>query len=144
MLELSITNMKLFDMKLSICILYFFSFFCAISLIIKNANLNYNNYIESTGWGKKKRKAFAEAYNIMITAIYNGDVSERDESRRYIDKKGIIKNSYKKFDAYGAVAYFLDTIIDGLSWRVYEKQCRIKEENKQKEKMKDITRILRK
>ena len=82
MLELSITNMKLFDMKLSICILYFFSFFCAISLnaqqkgnnlfvvkdmdieierslIIKNANLNYNNYIESTGWGKKKRKAFA-------------------------------------------------------------------------------------
>ena len=79
----------------------------------------------------------------MITAIYNGDVSERDESRRYIDKKGIIKNSYNKFDAYGAVAYFLDTIIDGLSWRVYEKQCRIKEENKQKEKMNDITRILR-
>ena len=167
MLELSITNMKLFDIKFSICILYFFSFFCAISLnaqqkgnnlfvvkdmdieierglIIKNANLNYNNYIESTGWGKKKRKAFAEAYNIMITAIYNGDISERNESRRYVDKKGIIKNSYKKFDAYGAVAYFLDTIIDGLSWRVYEKQCRIKEENKQKEKMKDITRIIRK
>lgn len=51
-----------------------------------------------------------------------------------ISIKGYNQNSYKKFDAYGAVAYFLDTIIDGLSWRVYEKQCRIKEENKQKEK----------
>lgn len=40
MLELSITNMKLFDMKLSVCILYFFSFFCAITI---NAQQKGNN-----------------------------------------------------------------------------------------------------
>lgn len=112
--------------------------------IIREADRNYNAYINSRGWRKKKRQAFANAYSELITAIYNGYISERNVGRKYIDKRGIIKNSNKGFDAYGEAAYFLDIIIDRLESNAYIEQNINEKRKVEMKKMNDITRVLNK
>lgn len=85
----------------------------SFNLIQKNANQNVQAYLDSKGWGKRKKQAFMDAYSDMISSIDNGSISGRDSSRRYIDSSGRIKNSEGRgFDAYGEAAHFLDTIVD--------------------------------
>lgn len=114
------------------------------SEVIRVGNKNYLPYVQSKGWGKKKQKAFAEAYGEIMTAIYYGYISERGVDRKYTDTRGIIKNSDKGFDAYGEVAHFIDTYLDLLVWKTNEDRRKAQEEKAEKEKMDDITRILKK
>lgn len=87
----------------------------SFDLIQKNANQNVQAYLDSKGWGKRKKQAFMDAYSDMIASIDNGNISERDSARRYVDSTGRIKNfEGRGFDAYGEAAHFLDTIVDAM------------------------------
>lgn len=83
--------------------------------LIQNIGKNLNSYISSQNWNKRKQQAFQSAVNDYIQAIDQGNISQRDVTRKYIDTTGRIKNSEnKKYDPYGEAAYFIDTIIDAL------------------------------
>ena len=98
----------------------------SFNLIQKNANQNVQAYLDSKGWGKRKKQAFIEAYSDMLSSIDNGNIKERDSARRYVDSSGRIKNSEGRgFDAYGEAAHFLDTIVDAMP--DYEEQTTQKE-----------------
>ena len=87
----------------------------SFNLIQKNANQNVQAYLNSKGWGKRKKQAFIDAYSDMLSSIDSGNIKERDSARRYVDSSGRIKNSdNNSFDAYGEAAHFLDTIVDAM------------------------------
>lgn len=115
--------------------------------LIRNADSNVNSYLDYTNWRKKKKNAFMDAYWKIITAIQKGNISERDYNRCWIDRKGVISNSTKGFDANGAVCHYLDIIIDGLVERSYYEQYSTPSQSNfdnEKEQLNDITRILKK
>lgn len=116
--------------------------------LIRNADSNVSSYLDYTNWRKKKKIAFMDAYWKIITAIQKGNISERDYGRRWIDRTGIISNSANRgFDANGAVCHYLDIIVDGLVERGFYEQYPTSTQSKsdsEKERLNDITRILKK
>lgn len=81
--------------------------------LICNASSNLESYLESTGWSRRKKDAFRESYGDYIKAIDSGNISSRDLSRNWIDSSGVLSNTTGRgFDANGAVAHYLDQIVD--------------------------------
>ena len=81
--------------------------------LIRDASSNLESYLESTGWSRKKKDAFRESYGNYINAINDGNISSRDLSRNWVDTSGVLTNTTGKgFDANGAVAHYLDQIVD--------------------------------
>lgn len=81
--------------------------------LIRNASSNLESYLESTGWSRRKKDAFRESYGDYIKAIDSGNISSRDLSRNWIDSSGVLSNTTGRgFDANGAVAHYLDQIVD--------------------------------
>lgn len=87
----------------------------SLNLIAKNAQSNLGSYLESKSWNKRKQEAFLQAYSDIISNINNGNISQRDNARMWVDSTGRITNSKKRgFDAYGEAAHYLDTIVDAM------------------------------
>lgn len=81
--------------------------------LIRNASSNLESYLESTGWSRKKKDAFRESYGNYIKAIDAGNISSRDLTRNWVDSSGVLSNTTGRgFDANGAVAHYLDQIVD--------------------------------
>lgn len=81
--------------------------------LIRDASSNLESYLESTGWSRKKKDAFRESYGNYMNAINNGNISSRDLARNWVDTSGVLTNTTGKgFDANGAVAHYLDQIVD--------------------------------
>ena len=118
--------------------------------LIRNADIEVSHYLESTGWRRKKKIAFWEAYRNIMTAIQKGHISERDVSKMWIDKTGVITNSSGKgFDANGAVCNFLGMIVDRLvELGYYQTMSSSAQQNNSSANnngnLNDITRILKK
>lgn len=84
-----------------------------LDVLIKGANKNITQYLDSKNWNRKKKQAFMDAYSDIMTSLDNGTISQRDVGRSYVDSSGRIQNSKGRgFDAYGEAAHFLDTIVD--------------------------------
>ena len=95
----------------------FLSFF-ALNIHSENIvemNKQVESYLEQTGWGNKKKKAFMNAYLDFREAILKKCINKRDARKQYIDECGKLGNSKnEKFDAYGAFAYYMDIIVDAM------------------------------
>ena len=84
-----------------------------LDVLIKGANKNITQYLDSKNWNRKKKQAFMDAYSDIMTSLDNGTISQRDVGRSYVDSSGRIQNSKGRgFDAYGEAAAFLNTIVD--------------------------------
>ena len=82
---------------------------------VNNLDSNIESYLEQTGWGNKKKKAFMNAYLDFREAILKKCINKRDAHKQYIDECGKLGNSKnEKFDAYGAFAYYMDIIVDAM------------------------------
>lgn len=84
-----------------------------LDVLIKGANKNIDQYLQSKNWSRKKKQAFMDAYSDIMNSLDSGAIAQRGVDRKYTDTTGRIQNSQGKgFDAYGEVAHFLDTIVD--------------------------------
>lgn len=91
--------------------------------LLRNADSNLESYLESTGWSSKKKNAFRETYGKYLQGINSGTISSRDVGRNWIDSTGQLTNtSGKGFDANGAVAHYLDSIVDAIPDYVKEEK----------------------
>lgn len=91
--------------------------------LLRNADSNVESYLESTGWSSKKKNAFRETYSKYLQGINSGTISSRDVGRNWIDSTGQLANtSGKGFDANGAVAHYLDSIVDAIPDYVKEEK----------------------
>lgn len=82
---------------------------------VNNLDNNIESYLEQTGWGNKKKKAFWNAYLDFREAILKKCINKRDARKQYIDECGKLGNSKnEKFDAYGAFAHYMDIIVDAM------------------------------
>ena len=82
---------------------------------VNNLDSNIESYLEQTGWGNKKKKAFRNAYLDFREAILKKCINKRDARKQYIDECGKLGNSKnEKFDAYGAFAHYMDIIVDAM------------------------------
>ena len=76
---------------------------------VNNLDNNIESYLEQTGWGNKKKKAFWNAYLDFREAILKKCINKRDARKQYIDECGKLGNSKnEKFDAY------MDIIVDAM------------------------------
>lgn len=83
--------------------------------LVNNLDNNIESYLEQTGWGNKKKKAFWNAYLDFREAILKKCINKRDARKQYIDECGKLGNSKnEKFDAYGAFAHYMDIIVDAM------------------------------
>nr|DAW84457.1 MAG TPA: hypothetical protein [Caudoviricetes sp.] len=83
--------------------------------LLRSADSNFESYLESTGWSRKKKEAFREAYGNYIKAIDAGNISARDLDRKWVDTTGVLTNTTGRgFDANGAVAQYLGTVAEAL------------------------------
>lgn len=116
--------------------------------LINNASRQVESYLESTGWSRKKKDAFREAFGNFITAIDSGNISSRDLTRKWIDTTGTLTNTTGRgFDANGAVCHYLDMIADKIVEVYYYKQLANPSQNNSNsgnDDLDDITRILKK
>ena len=84
-----------------------------LDVLIKGANKNIDQYLQSKNWSRKKKQAFMDAYSDIMNSLNSGAIAQRGVDRKYTDTTGRIQNSQGKgFDAYGEAAHFLDTIVD--------------------------------
>lgn len=116
--------------------------------LIGNATRQVESYLESTGWRRKKKEAFREAFGNFITAIDAGHISSRDLRRKWIDTTGTLTNTTGRgFDANGAVCHYLDMIADMIVEIYYYEQLANPSKNNSNsgnDALDDITRILKK
>lgn len=116
--------------------------------LIGNATRQVESYLESTGWRRKKKEAFREAFGNFITAIDAGHISSRDLRRKWIDTTGTLTNTTGRgFDANGAVCHYLDMIADMIVEVYYYEQLANPSKNNSNsgnDALDDITRILKK
>lgn len=84
-----------------------------LDVLIKGANKNIDQYLQSKNWSRKKKQAFMDAYSDIMNSLDSGAIAQRGVDRKYTDTTGRIQNSQGRgFDAYGEAAHFLDTIVD--------------------------------
>lgn len=84
-----------------------------LDVLIKGANKNIDQYLQSKNWSRKKKQAFMDAYSDIMNSLDSGAIAQRGVDRKYTDTTGKIQNSQGRgFDAYGEAAHFLDTIVD--------------------------------
>lgn len=84
-----------------------------LDVLIRGANKNIDQYLQSKNWSRKKKQAFMDAYSDIMNSLDSGAIAQRGVDRKYTDTTGRIQNSQGKgFDAYGEAAHFLDTIVD--------------------------------
>lgn len=84
-----------------------------LDVLIKGANKNIDQYLQSKNWSRKKKQAFMDAYSDIMNSLDNRAIAQRGVDRKYTDTTGRIQNSQGRgFDAYGEAAHFLDTIVD--------------------------------
>ena len=84
-----------------------------LDVLIKGANKNIDQYLQSKNWSRKKKQAFMDAYSDIMNSLNSGAIAQRGVDRKYTDTTGRIQNSQGRgFDAYGEAAHFLDTIVD--------------------------------
>lgn len=84
-----------------------------LDVLIRGANKNIDQYLQSKNWSRKKKQAFMDAYSDIMNSLDSGAIAQRGVDRKYTDTTGRIQNSQGRgFDAYGEAAHFLDTIVD--------------------------------
>lgn len=84
-----------------------------LDALIRGANKNIDQYLQSKNWSRKKKQAFMDAYSDIMNSLDNRAIAQRGVDRKYTDTTGRIQNSQGRgFDAYGEAAHFLDTIVD--------------------------------
>lgn len=80
--------------------------------IIKIADSNVDRYIEYKGWNKKKRDAFMQTYQAIISDISSGKINARSAGKKWTGTSTNLQNIDKGFDSVGEVLHFLDPIVD--------------------------------
>ena len=88
----------------------------ALSDFQNQANSKLQDYLSSSNMSDSRKQEFTKSYQNVMDSINNGNISVRDNSRRWIDKSGAISNNpNSKQDLNGEVAYFLDSVADTMS-----------------------------